>query len=109
MPWLAIILFAAAALAVIDGIIRVRGRGTPILAVIEIIIGALVILSFFFQVPVAIITLVIIMGIVLLIQLLFRGSTRTRRSGVGITVVSLVLTVIYLVLALGWLHIAGIN
>ena len=89
--------------------IRVRGRGTPILAVIEIIIGALVILSFFFQIPVAIITLVIIMGIVLLIQLLFRGSTRTRRAGVGITVVSLVLTVIYLVLALGWLHIAGIN
>jgi hypothetical protein len=32
MPWLTIILFAAAALAVIDGIIRVRGRGTPILA-----------------------------------------------------------------------------
>lgn len=109
MPWLSIILFAAAALAVIDGIIRVRGRGTPILAVIEIIIGALVILSFFFNVPVAIITLVIIMGIVLLIQLLFRGSTRTRRSAIGITAVSLVLTVIYLVLALGWLHIPGVN
>lgn len=109
MPWLNIILFAAAALAVVDGIIRARGRGTPILAVVEIIIGALVILSFFFQVPVAIITLVIIMGIVLLIQLLVRGSTRARRSGVGITVVSLVLTAIYLVLALGWLHIPGVN
>ena len=107
MPWLAIILFAAAALAVIDGIIRVRGRGTPILAVVEIIAGALVILSFFVNVPVAIITLVIIMGIVLVLQLVLRGST--RRSGVGITLVSLVLTVIYLVLALGWLHIPGVN
>jgi hypothetical protein len=107
MPWLAIILFAAAALAVIDGVIRVRGRGTPILAVLEIIAGALVILSFFINVPVAIITLVIIMGIVLVLQLVLRGST--RRSGVGITVVSLVLTVIYLVLALGWLHIPGVN
>lgn len=107
MPWLNSILFAAAALAVIDGVIRVRGRGTPILAVVEIIVGALVVLSFFINVPVAIITLVIIMGIVLVIQLVFRGST--RRSGVGITVVSLLLTVIYLVLALGWLHIPGIN
>lgn len=107
LPWLAIILFAAAALAVIDGIIRVRGRGTPILAVIEIIVGGLVILSFFINVPVAIITLMIILGIVLVLQLVFRGST--RRGGVGITVVSLVLAVIYLILALGWLHIAGIN
>ena len=107
MPWLAIILFAAAALAVIDGIIRVRGRGTPILAVLEIIAGALVILSFFINVPIAIITLVIIMGILLVLQLVLRGST--RRSGVGITAVSLVLTVIYLVLALGWLHIPGVN
>ncbi len=107
MPWLAIILFAAAALAVIDGIIRVRGRGTPILAVLEIIAGGLVILSFFINVPVAIITLVIIMGILLVLQLVLRGST--RRSGVGITAVSLLLTVIYLILALGWLHIPGVN
>ena len=107
MPWLAIILFAAPALAVIDGIIRVRGRGTPILAVLEIIAGGLVILSFFINVPVAIITLVIIMGILLVLQLVLRGST--RRSGVGITAVSLLLTVIYLILALGWLHIPGVN
>jgi hypothetical protein len=107
MPWLTIILFAAAALAVIDGIIRVRGRGTPILAVLEIIAGGLVVLSFFINVPVAIITLVIIMGILLVLQLVLRGST--RRSGVGITAVSLVLTVIYLILALGWLHIPGVN
>ena len=109
MPWLAIILFAAAALAVIDGIIRVRGRGTPLLAVLEIIAGGLVILSFFINVPVAIITLMVVLGILLVLQLVLRGSTRTRRSGVGITAVSLVLTVIYLVLALGWLHIPGVN
>jgi hypothetical protein len=107
MPWLAIILFAAAALAVIDGVIRVRGRGTPLLAVLEIIAGALVILSFFTNIPVAIITLVIVLGVLLVLQLVLRGST--RRSGVGITLISLVLTVIYLVLALGWLHIPGVN
>jgi hypothetical protein len=75
--------------------------------VLEIIAGALVILSFFINVPVAIITLVIIMGVLLVLQLVLRGST--RRSGIGITVVSLILTAIYLVLALGWLHIPGIN
>jgi hypothetical protein len=105
--WLAIILFAAGALAVIDGVIRVRGRGTPILAVLEIIAGALVILSFFINVPVAIITLTIILGIILLLQLVLRGTT--RRAGVGLTVVALVLDVIYIVLALGWLHIPGVN
>lgn len=105
--WLTIILFATGALAVIDGIIRVRGRGTPILAVLEIIAGALVILSFFVNVPIAIVTLAIILGIILLLQLVLRGTT--RRAGIGLTVVALVLDIIFIVLGSGIIHIAGVN
>ncbi len=107
ISWLAIILFAAAVLAVIDGVTRVRGRGTPVLAVIEIVVAALLILSYFVAVPFGSVALAIALAIVLLLQILLRGST--RRSGVTITVVALILAVIYLVLALGWLHVPGIN
>jgi hypothetical protein len=107
MSLLTILLFAAAALAVIDGVIRLRGRGTPILAVVEIIAAGLVILSFFTSIPVAIITLVVILGIVLVLQLVLRGSR--RRAGVSLTVISLILTALYLVLALNWIHVPGFN
>jgi uncharacterized membrane protein len=107
MPLLPLLLFAAAALAVIDGVIRVRGRGTPILAVIEIIVAGLVIVTFFTSIPVAIITLVIVMGIVLVLQLVLRGSR--RRARVSLTVIALILTAIYLVLALNWIHVPGFN
>jgi hypothetical protein len=107
MSLLTILLFAAAALAVIDGVIRLRGRGTPILAVVEIIAAGLVILSFFTSIPVAIITLVVILGIVLVRQLVLRGSR--RRAGVSLTVISLILTALYLVLALNWIHVPGFN
>ena len=105
--WLTIILFAAGLLSIIDGVIRVRGRGTPILAVIEIILGALVVLSFFINIPVAIITLVILLAIALVLQLIFRGTT--RRAGLGLTIIALVLAVLYLVFALGLIHVAGVN
>ena len=47
LSWLLIIGLLGGILALIDGIIRVRGRGTAIVAVIEIIVAALFILSFF--------------------------------------------------------------
>lgn len=107
LSWLLVIGLVGAILALIDGIIRVRGRGTAILAVIEIIVAALFILSFFVSVPFGGLILAIATLIVLILQLVLRGST--RRSGVGLTVVAIVLVLIWIVLEQGWIVIPGIN
>lgn len=107
LSWLLIIGLLGGVLALIDGIIRVRGRGTAIVAVIEIIVAALFILSFFVVVPFGSLVLAIALLIVLIVQLVLRGST--RRSGVTITVIAIVLTLIWLILAQGWIVIPGIN
>jgi len=107
LSWLLIIGLLGGILALIDGIIRVRGRGTAIVAVIEIIVAALFILSFFVAVPFGSLILGIVLLIVLIVQLVLRGST--WRGGVTITVVAIILTLIWLVLAQGWIVIPGIN
>ncbi len=107
LSWLLNIGLLGGVLALIDGIIRVRGRGTAIVAVIEIIVAALFILSFFVVVPFGSLILAIVLLIVLIVQLVLRGST--RRSGVTITVVAIILTLIWLVLAQGWIVIPGVN
>ncbi len=107
LSWLLIIGLLGGILALIDGIIRVRGRGTAIVAVIEIIVAALFILSFFVVVPFGSLILAIALLIILIVQLVLRGST--RRSGVTITVVAIILTLIWLVLAQGWIVIPGVN
>jgi hypothetical protein len=107
LSWLLLIGLVGAVLALIDGIIRVRGRGTAILAVIEIIVAALFILSFFVPVPFGSLVLAIVTLVVLILQLVLRGST--RRSGVGLTVIAIVLVLIWIVLAQGWIVIPGIN
>ena len=61
LSWLLIIGLIGGALALIDGIIRVRGRGTAIIAVIEIIVAALFILSFFLNVPFGSLVLAIVL------------------------------------------------
>jgi hypothetical protein len=107
LSWLLLIGLVGAVLALIDGIIRVRGRGTAILAVVEIIVAALFILSFFVPVPFGSLVLAIVTLVVLILQLVLRGST--RRSGVGLTVIAIVLVLIWIVLAQGWIVIPGIN
>ena len=107
LSWLLVIGLLGAILALIDGIIRVRGRGVAIVAVIEIIVAALFILSFFIAVPFGSLVLAIATLIILVVQLVVRGST--RRSGVGLTVVAIVLVLIWLILAQGWIVIPGVN
>lgn len=107
LSWLLIIGLLGGILALIDGIIRVRGRGTAVVAVIEIIVAALFILSFFVVVPFGSLILAIALLIILIVQLVLRGST--RRSGVTITIVAIVLTLIWIVLAQGWIIIPGVN
>jgi hypothetical protein len=107
LSWLLVIGLVGAILALVDGIIRVRGRGVAIVAVIEIIVAALFILSFFVAVPFGSLVLAIATLIILIVQLVVRGST--RRSGVGLTIVAIILVLIWLVLAQGWIVIPGIN
>jgi hypothetical protein len=107
LSWLLLIGLIGGVLALIDGILRVRGRGTAIVAVIEIIVAALFILSFFVNVPWGSLILAVVLLIVLIVQLVLRGST--YRSGVTITVLAMVLIAIWIVLAQGWIVIPGIN
>jgi hypothetical protein len=107
LSWLLVIGLVGAILALVDGIIRVRGRGVAIVAVIEIIVAALFILSFFVVVPFGSLVLAIATLIILIVQLIVRGST--RRSGVGLTIVAIILVLIWIVLSQGWIVIPGIN
>jgi hypothetical protein len=107
LSWLLLIGLIGGVLALVDGILRVRGRGTAIVAVIEIIVAALFILSFFVNVPWGSLILAVVLLIILLIQLILRVSK--YRSGVTITILSMVLIAIWIVLAQGWIVIPGIN
>jgi hypothetical protein len=104
--WLVIILVAAAVLALIDGIIRVRGRGA-VLAIIEIVLAALLLLSLFVSIPFGSVAVAIALAVVLLLQLILgRG---VRRGGLALTLVALILDVLWVLMALGWLVIPGIS
>lgn len=96
------------ALALIDGIMRVRGRGSSIVAVIEIIVAALFLLSLFVAgIPFGSLILAIVLIVLLVVQLILRGST--RRGSVALTIVALVLLLIWIVLSQGWIVIPGLN
>lgn len=95
-------------LALVDGIIRVRGRGSSIIAVIEIIAAALFLLSLFVSgIPLGSFILAVILVILLVLQLVLRGST--RRGSIALTVIALVLLVVWAVLERGWIVIPGLN
>lgn len=106
---LSLMFFIAAAggiLALVDGIARTRG-GAAILAVLQIIVAVLFLLSLFVRgIPLSIGELEFttpllgfILVILLLIQLAFRGTT--RRSGVAITLIAIILLIIWFVFGLG--------
>ena len=105
---LTLIYLIATVVALIDGILRARGRGNSVLAIIEIVIAALMILALFVAIPFGTIALGVALLVVLVLQLVLRGSVR-RRGGTSLTIVALVATAIWLVLALGWVHIPGVN
>lgn len=105
---LTLIYLVATVVALIDGIIRARGRGTAVLAIVEIVIAALMILALFVSVPFGTVVLGVALLVVLILQLVLRGSVRGR-SGASLTIIALVALVIWLVLALGWIQIPGVN
>lgn len=106
LSWLLIIGLVGGVLAVVDGAARTRGRGTSILGIIEIVAGALFVLSLFFPgIPFGSVTLAIVTLIVLVVQLVLPG----RRGGSAMTLVALILTAAWIVLALRWVAIPGVN
>ena len=92
-------------LALVDGIWRLRARGgNTIVGVIEIIVAALFILSFFVPIPWG----GVVLGVATLIALvvaLFAGG----RTGKGLTIAAIVVIAIWLVLVNNWVVIPGIN
>ena len=117
---LSLMFFVAAAggiLALIDGITRARG-GAAILAILQIIVSVLFLISLFVRgIPLSIGELEFttpllgfVLVILLLIQLAFRGST--RRGGVAITLIAIILLIIWFVFGLGArldLYIPGVT
>lgn len=106
---------AAGILALVDGITRTRG-GAAVLAVLQIIAAVLFLVSLFVVgLPIAIggvefttPLLGLILVILLLIQLAFRGST--RRGGAAITLIAIILLVIWFVFGIGArVEIPGVN
>lgn len=104
---LTLIYLIATVVALIDGIMRARGRGTAVLAIIEIVVAALMILALFVAIPFGSVVLGVVLLVVLVLQLVLRGSV--RRGGAALAVIALIATAIWLVLALGWIHIPGVN
>ena len=105
---LTLIYLIATIAALVDGIMRVRGRGNSVLAVIEIVVSGLMILALFVAIPFGVVTLGIALLIVLVLQLVLRGSGR-KRGGTSLTIVALIALIVWLVLALGWVQIPGIS
>ncbi|MEJ3405539.1 hypothetical protein WDJ51_12425 [Rathayibacter sp. YIM 133350] len=104
LSWLLLFAIIGGVLALIDGILRVRGRGTSIIGVIEIIASALFLLALFLPgIPFGAVTLGIITLIVLVIALVL-GRARSALS-----IAAIILLAVWLILTLGWLHIPGIN
>lgn len=102
-------------LALVDGITRTRG-GAAVLAVIQIIVAVLFLLSLFvvglpltigdveFTSPI----LGLILVILLLIQLVFRGGT--RRGGIALTLIAIILLIVWFVFGIGArVVIPGVN
>ena len=104
-----IITILAGALALYDGIARVRGRSSnSILAIAEIIFAALMLVSLFvaFPAPLGLLTWAILLLITLLLVLILRGST--RRGVWIVTIIALILTAVVVLVGLGWLSVPGL-
>lgn len=102
--WFVITLIAAG-LAVWDAIVRLRGhRGNSILAIAELILGGLLLLSLFIAVPFAgwWIPLLLLITLLLIIFLPHKG-----KNAKTITIVSAVLTAIIVLEKAGFLNIPG--
>lgn len=106
LSWLLIIALVGGALALVDGILRLRARGgSTIVGVIEIIVAALFLLSLFLPgIPFGSLVLGVATLIVLVVALFIGG-----RTGRTITIAALVIIAVWLILLNRWLVIPGVN
>ena len=107
---LLVITVLAGGLSLYDGIVRLRGkRGNSILAIVEIVAAALMLLALFgiLTTALGIGILSVILEIVLVLQLVIRGST--RRGGAAVTIIALILNTIVLIVAFDIFQIPGLN
>jgi hypothetical protein len=107
LSFLLILILITAALAIYDGITRLRGRGSStVVGVLEIIIGAALLVSQF--VPQLVIVAPwfwsLLLEIVLLIAVIVRGRGRVWI----VTLIALILNTVVLLVLLGWLAIPGL-
>jgi hypothetical protein len=104
-----IVTVLAAALALFDGIARLRGkRGNSALAVIELVLAALMLVSVFiaFPAPLGTFVFAVALEVVLVLLLVLRG-TRSR-GFTTLTLIALILNTIVVLVAAGWLSIPGL-
>jgi len=105
-----VIQLVASGLAVWDAILRLRGkRGASALAIAELILGGLLLLSLFVALP-ALVTqfpLALLLLIVLLLLIFLRGS-RGRGGAPTITIIAAVLTAVIVLVRAGWLDLPGL-
>ncbi|MEO6942759.1 MAG: hypothetical protein ABI238_03910 [Terrimesophilobacter sp.] len=110
LSWLLIITILAAALAVWDGLRRLRGRRShSILAIAELVFAVLMLLSIFiaFPAPLGTFLFALVLEAVLLLILLIRGA---GAKGVStITLIALILNSVVVLIAAGWLKIPGLG
>ena len=105
LSWLLLIALVGGVLALVDGILRVRGKGNTVVGIIEIVVAALFILSLFLPgIPFGSLVLAIATVIVIVVGLIVRG-----RQGVGIAIAALAVIALWIVLVNRWLVIPGIN
>ena len=107
LSFLLILIIITAVLAIFDGISRLRGRGSgTIIGVLEIILGALLLISQF--VPQLVIVApwfwAALLEIVLVIAVIVRGRGRVWIA----TVIALILNTVLLLVLIGWLHVPGL-
>jgi len=100
-----VVTLIAAALAVYDGIVRVRGRGnSSILAIAELVLGGILLLSLFITLPFGVWLVPLLLLITLLLIIFLPGKGRSART---ITIIAAVLTAFIVLIGAGWLNIPG--
>ena len=105
LSWLLLIALIGGVLALVDGILRVRGKGNTLIGIIEIVVAALFVLSLFLPgIPFGSLVLAIATLIVVVIGIVFRG-----RQGVGVAIAALAVIALWIVLVNRWLVIPGLN
>ena len=105
LSWLLIIALVGGALALVDGIRRLRGRGGSVVGIIEVVVAALFVLSLFLPgIPFGSLVLGIATLVVLVVALIVRG-----RTSLAVTIAAIAFVALWLILVNRWLVNPGIN